>query len=312
MRYVALRWKDTTTRPCRGWVRWDGVAAVTAHGEQERGTMPKEIAFFEDRLVYPGCGCLRGARNSSIGSILGRISPDAFGVSFESVFALFVSHFIQILFAWLWFVVHLFLWSRVQIFDAMRRHKLGLDEANRAITVSRAMRRELLSRNDSKITPAEAIQRLIGKISLDNILYESGEDDSDEDEEGKNEIISLKIPKISRVQSSSSVKISSSSSTSTSNTTTSTNHHSSRKNTRGKKNTNPSPRNQLKANHIKLVGRKRSIEDMDSNTANGDVQTKAANGRPQLRASKRLHRSSSANNEPSVTVSSGLNANTEI
>mmetsp|Transcript_3600 Transcript_3600/g.7871 ORF Transcript_3600/g.7871 Transcript_3600/m.7871 type:complete len:265 (-) Transcript_3600:394-1188(-) len=199
-----------------------------------------------------------------------------------------------------------------EIFDAMRRHKLGLDDANRAITVSRAMRRELLSRNDSKITPAEAIQRLIGKISLDNILYESGEDDSDEDEEEKNEIISLKIPKISRVQSSSSVKISSSSSTSTSNTTTSTNHHSSRKNTRGKKNTNPSPRNQLKANHIKLVGRKRSIEDMDSNTANGDVQTKAANGRPQLRASKRLHRSSSASNEPSVTVSSGLNANTEI
>ena len=72
----------------------------------------------------------------------------------------------------------------------MRRHKLGLDEANRAIVVSRAMRRELLNQGDKRsssqwLTPTEAIQKLTSRLSLDNILYESGEDDSDDDEKDK-------------------------------------------------------------------------------------------------------------------------------
>jgi len=215
-----------------------------------------------------------------------------------------------------------------EIFDAMRRHKLGLDEANRAIVVSRAMRRELLflqqQDNDNKndIGVLEAIQRLTSKISLDNILYESGEDNSDDDDNGQNEIKPLNIPKFSRVSSSSSMKNLSSSTTTTTNSTTTNNTTNSRK--RNKKNTSPSPRKQLKINHGRNkvnnsnninnnnnssstihVGRKRSIEDLDSTMQNVDVGTKAATGRPQLRASKRLHRSS---NSTESSVSSGLNA----
>jgi hypothetical protein len=191
----------------------------------------------------------------------------------------------------------------------MRRHKLGLDEANRTIVVSRAMRRELLSRGTQKITPLEAIHRLTSKLSLDNILYESGEDDSDDD--GQNEILPLKMPHVSRMPSSSSVDLSSSSSTTSSNTTnhssTSTN---SRKNARGK---SPRKRNKVNNNNNNsnngnsvLVGRKRSIEDMDPTKQNSEVETKAATGRPQLRASKRLHRSAASTE---ASVSSGLNAN---
>jgi hypothetical protein len=214
----------------------------------------------------------------------------------------------------------------LQIFDAMRRHKLGLDEANRAIVVSRAMRRELLSRSGDdrntttqKVTPLEAIHRLTLKLSLDSILYESGEDDSDDDGQNEIQLPTFKIPKVSRVPSSTSVNISSSSSTTSSNTTnhsTTSNTNSSRKNARGK-----SPRKRTKANSNNnnntnngnsiLVGRKRTIEDMDNNSTtkqNSEVEkTKAATGRPQIRASKRLHRSS-ASTEASV-VSSGLNAN---
>jgi len=218
-----------------------------------------------------------------------------------------------------------------EIFDAMRRHKVGLDEANRAIVVSRAMRRELLSRSGDdrnittqKVTSLEAIHRLTLKLSLDNILYESGEDDSDDDGQNEIQLPTFKIPKVSRVPSSTSVNISSSSSTTSSNTTnhsTTSNTNNSRKNARGK-----SPRKRTKANNNNnnnnnnsntnsgnsiLVGRKRSIEDMDNNSTtkqNSDIEkTKAATGRPQLRASKRLHRSS-ASTEASV-VSSGLNAN---
>lgn len=202
-----------------------------------------------------------------------------------------------------------------EIFDTMRRYKLGLDEANRAIVVSRAMRRELLAREgkntNSMITPTEAIERLTSRLSLDNILYESGEDDSDDDD-AQNEILRLKIPTVNRVSSSSSINLSSSSSTtSTTNTTTHSNSTSSRKNARSKRNNSPSPRKQMKANHIRnsgtntsntiLVGRKRSIEDMDSTKQNTEVESKAATSRPQLRASKRLHRST-ASTEASVAT----------
>lgn len=202
-----------------------------------------------------------------------------------------------------------------EIFDTMRRYKLGLDEANRAIVVSRAMRRQLLAREgkniNSMITPTEAIERLTSRLSLDNILYESGEDDSDDDD-AQNEIVRLKIPTVNRVSSSSSINLSSSSSTSlTTNTTTHSNSTSIRKNARSKRNNPPSPRKQMKANHIRnnstntsntiLVGRKRSIEDMDSTKQNTEVESKAATSRPQLRASKRLHRST-ASTEASVAT----------
>lgn len=198
-----------------------------------------------------------------------------------------------------------------EIIDAMRRHNIGLDEATTALVVSRAMERELSIRdnknNNTFISPSEAIHRLTSKLSLDNILYESGEDYSDDD--GHNEILPLKIPKFRRVSSSSSINVSSS--TSTPNTGIS------RKNSRNnKKNSIISPRKQAKNNRSKtsinnsssnniLVGRKRSMEDMDSTQKqNSGVDAKAVASRPQLRASKRLHRSSTAN-EPAV--SSGLN-----
>jgi len=201
-----------------------------------------------------------------------------------------------------------------EIFYTMRRHNLGLDEATTALVVSRAMRRELLAHDDKnnnrKSTPSEVIEMLTSKLALDNILYESGEDDSDKD--GHNEILPLKIPKFLGVTSSSSTTVSSSSSI-TSNTSNI------RKSTRSKKSTITSPRKQQKTNHIRnktsnnnnssnniLVGRKRSMEDMDPTTKqNASVDAKAATSRPQLRASKRLHRSSTAT-DPVVT--SGLNA----
>lgn len=185
-----------------------------------------------------------------------------------------------------------------ETFNTMRRYKLGLDEANRAIVVSRAMRRELLNAKNTNTSPTEAIQRLTSRLSLDNILYESEEDDSDDD--GQSEILPLKIPNISRVSSSASINRSSSSSTTSTSTAHSTS--SSRKHARSKKNSSPSPRKQMKASLIRnsssstgntsntiIVGRKRAMDEMDGTSG---VETKAASGRPQLRASKRLHRSS--------------------
>ena len=195
----------------------------------------------------------------------------------------------------------------LQTFKTMRRYKLGLDEANRAIIVSRAMRRELLNAKQTNVSPMVAIQRLTSRLSLDNILYESGEDDSDDD--GQSEILPLKIPNISRVSSSASInRSSSSSSNSTTNTTLPTHStSSSRKHARSKKNSSPSPRKQMKASLIRnnssstantsntiIVGRKRSMDEMDATNKNSGVETKAASGRPQLRAPKRLHRSSTS------------------
>jgi hypothetical protein len=187
-----------------------------------------------------------------------------------------------------------------EVFTTMRKHRLGIDEANRAIIVSRAMRRELLNS-----TPVlDAIQRLICKISLDNILYESGEESSDCDED-QTEILPL-IATIQKVPSSSPIHPSSTTTISSSN----------RKNSaRSKKLTSPrkQPRNGRKGNTAStgsnssasnsnntnnnntiLVGRKRSIEDLDANTGTADLETKAANGRPPLRAAKRVHRASAA------------------
>lgn len=198
-----------------------------------------------------------------------------------------------------------------EIFDAMKKYKLGLDEANRAIVVGRAMRRELLFRgenNSRKTTPLEAIQKLTSKLSLDNILYESGEDDSDDD--GQSEILPLKIPKTSRVPSSSSLNRSSSTS-STDSISTSHSSTSSRKTARSKKITLASPRKQLKSS-LRNKGnsssnsnknRKRSIEDMDGTKQNAEVDVKSTSSRPQLRASKRLHRSAAPTD---TSVSSGL------
>ena len=188
----------------------------------------------------------------------------------------------------------------------MRKHKLGVDEATRAVTVSRAMRREMLSRRD--ITPAEAIDRLIARISLDNILYESGEDDdSDDDNRG---ISALNMPKIDLVSSPSSSSLSPSSPSTSSTTSKTTGHF--RKNARNKKFTSQSPRKQQKTSHHHgtgnniLVGKKRGMDEMDHSGSKNDdeVETKAATGRP-LRGAKRLHRASANASSASSEASTG-------
>jgi len=224
-----------------------------------------------------------------------------------------------------------------EVFDAMRKHKLTMDDANRAMVVSRATRREMLSRKGT--TASEAIDRLIAKISLDNILYESGEDDSD-DEQQNEAMAPLKIPRINRVSSSSSINPSSSSSPSIRNNNNNNNNNNNktcsntshptgttnpRKTARNKKLTSPSPRKLQKTNHNSstgssssssssstststststiLVGKKRSIEDLDASTSTADVETKAATAtvRPH-RASKRLHRATTTSTaEPNVS-----------
>jgi len=213
-----------------------------------------------------------------------------------------------------------------EVFDAMRKHKLTMDDANRAMVVSRATRREMLSRKGT--TPSEAIDSLIAKISLDNILYESGEDDSD-DEQQNEAMAPLKIPRINRVSSSSSINPSSSSSPSIRNNRNNNNNNNKncsntshptgttnpRKIARNKKLTSPSPRKLQKTNHNSstgssssgtgtiLVGKKRSIEDLDASTSTADVETKAATAtvRPH-RASKRLHRAATTSTaEPNVS-----------
>lgn len=72
----------------------------------------------------------------------------------------------------------------IQIFEAMKKYNLGIEEATRVILVSRAVRREFS--RCSTMTPNRAIQQLVSKISFDNILYESSSDDdlaSDDDEQ---------------------------------------------------------------------------------------------------------------------------------
>ena len=67
------------------------------------------------------------------------------------------------------------------MFDTMRLHGLGTEEATRALVVSKAFQREAKA-----LSMAQAIEKLVSKISLSNILYESdssAEDASDDEEE---------------------------------------------------------------------------------------------------------------------------------
>lgn len=218
----------------------------------------------------------------------------------------------------------------------MRRHGLGIDEATRVLVVSRAVQREMAVNNsnekDKKVTHAEAIHRLISKISL----FESADDDDDGESGNDINVLPLNIPKVVNPFSSSlstgTINLSSSAvatrSTANTTTTTSTMSHN-KKNTR-KKVMNPSPRKQLKVNYARVssssssrskntpaangnnihIGRKRSIEDIDSSTSaemdakittnpaavvgGGGVSVEGGSkiqSSRTTRASKRLHRS---------------------
>merc|ERR1712224_113530 len=129
-------------------------------------------------------------------------------------------------------------------------------------------------------------------------LFESADDDEDDEPGNELNTLPFNIPKVAnRLPSSlstdtnnvstSSTATHSTTNTSTTKTKTSTTmNHNNRKNTR-KKVTNPSPRKQLKTNYARVssssrsknapaangsnnnihIGRKRSIEDIDSNTS---------------------------------------------
>ena len=65
----------------------------------------------------------------------------------------------------------------------MRKHRLGIDQATHFILVGRAVQREFISAANYQQS-TDVIQRLISKISLENILYESTEEDDDLDDDG--------------------------------------------------------------------------------------------------------------------------------
>lgn len=71
----------------------------------------------------------------------------------------------------------------------MRKHNLGIEDATRALVVSRAIRSDF-SRS-SALTPAAAIEQLISKISIDNILYDSSDDEVFSDDDDKNRRLAI-------------------------------------------------------------------------------------------------------------------------
>jgi hypothetical protein len=62
-----------------------------------------------------------------------------------------------------------------QIFETMQRYDLGIEEATKAIVVSKAMRRAMIACESS----AQAVDILTSKISLSNLLYDSSDEGVD-------------------------------------------------------------------------------------------------------------------------------------
>jgi hypothetical protein len=59
-----------------------------------------------------------------------------------------------------------------QIFETMTRYDLGIEEATKAIVVSKAMRRAMIACE----SPSQAVDILASKISLSNLLYDSSDE----------------------------------------------------------------------------------------------------------------------------------------
>merc|ERR1712070_339450 len=136
------------------------------------------------------------------------------------------------------------------------------------------------------VTHADAIHRLIAKISL----FESADDDNDVESGNDISVLPLNIRSVANPYASSfsngTINVSSATATrsiANTATATSTMNHNHKKSTR-KKVMNPSPRKQLKTNYARVsssssrsksasnnnnihIGRKRSIEDIESNTS---------------------------------------------
>ncbi|CAJ1950596.1 unnamed protein product [Cylindrotheca closterium] len=60
-----------------------------------------------------------------------------------------------------------------EVFDTMRRYHIGSEDATKALTVSKAMRRAL----QLSESPAHAIENLSQKISMSTLLYDSCDED---------------------------------------------------------------------------------------------------------------------------------------
>lgn len=97
------------------------------------------------------------------------------------------------------------------MFETMRMHGLGMEEATRALIVSKAFQREVIStKNSSKPTTGnlvQAIQRLVSNISLHNLLYESDSSmdvASDDEEENLTIRSDLRVNPVSKLNTSAS------------------------------------------------------------------------------------------------------------
>jgi hypothetical protein len=85
----------------------------------------------------------------------------------------------------------------------MKKYRLGTDDATRVVLVGRAVRREIQCANidngnnsinkstSSSSVFSDAIRRLVAKLSLDNIMYESSSDSEDENIVNSDEIDGL-------------------------------------------------------------------------------------------------------------------------
>lgn len=65
-----------------------------------------------------------------------------------------------------------------EIFETMVKHNLGIEEATKAIIVSKALRRAMETRS-----PANAIEHLASKIAVKRLLYDSSDEDPTSEDE---------------------------------------------------------------------------------------------------------------------------------
>ena len=87
----------------------------------------------------------------------------------------------------------------------MKQYGLGIDEATKALTISRALRKTM----ETSSGPAEAIRALTSKISLSNLLYESSDEDPNSCDENSVRRTEMKIdpmPGLDRQVNSSRIK----------------------------------------------------------------------------------------------------------
>lgn len=94
----------------------------------------------------------------------------------------------------------LYFLSILQIFDTMTRYNLGMEEATKAIIVSKALRRAMDTR-----TSASAIEHLASKIAVKRLLYDSSDEDPTSEDECLSISPSLRVEPIATMERQSSI-----------------------------------------------------------------------------------------------------------